>query len=232
MAKSTCLVEGCSTAARARGLCGAHWQRWSKHGHPLGPGHGEWTPPTAERTRATCTVADCGKAAKGRGLCQMHLSRLIRTGTTDPKPPRGCTVDGCDDEHEALGYCMKHVTRLRRYGDPLFVKRIVGDSPARFWDKVDKAGAVPAHLPESGPCWFWTGTRSDEGYGSVRWEGPMLKAHRVAYELLVGPIPEGLEIDHLCRVTSCVNPAHLEPVTPAVNVARRWEAERERNATA
>ena len=81
-------------------------------------------------------------------------------------------------------------------------------------------------------CWSWTGYCSRNGYARLNIAGRMWLAHRWSYEHFIGSIPDGLEIDHLCRVTSCVNPAHLEPVTPAVNVARRWEAERERNATA
>ncbi len=57
-------------------------------------------------------------------------------------------------------------------------------------------------------------------YGQLGVDGTKVQAHRFAYELLVGPIPDGLEIDHLCRVTACVNPAHLEPVTGQVNTLR------------
>ena len=65
-------------------------------------------------------------------------------------------------------------------------------------------------------CWLWAGARNADGYGVYR-RGV---AHRWAYERFVGPIPEGLEIDHLCRVRRCVNPAHMEPVTHVENVRR------------
>lgn len=70
-------------------------------------------------------------------------------------------------------------------------------------------------------CWLWTAAvDKDPGYGRI-WDGHrMAHAHRVVYELNVGPIPDGLELDHLCRVRHCVNPAHLEPVTHAENVRR------------
>ena len=74
-------------------------------------------------------------------------------------------------------------------------------------------------------CWIWQGA-TDGRYGQthvVCRENPQ-KAHRVAFELFVRPIPEGLHVDHLCRVPLCVNPGHLEPVTPAENVRRQNEA--------
>lgn len=86
-----------------------------------------------------------------------------------------------------------------------------GTEMLRFWGKVDKAGA----------CWEWTGTKSPNGYGTfkIRNTDP-LYAHRISYEAIVGPIPDGLHIDHLCRNRGCVNPAHMEPVTSKVNNLR------------
>ncbi len=69
-------------------------------------------------------------------------------------------------------------------------------------------------------CWEWAGTRF-RGYGMIGVRGlENRRAHRVSYETFVGPIPDGLTIDHLCRNRGCVNPAHLEPVTNKVNVLR------------
>lgn len=68
-------------------------------------------------------------------------------------------------------------------------------------------------------CWIWTGCQ-DHGYGKLRRKGKTYRVHRYVYSKLVGEIPEGLEIDHLCRTTLCCNPAHLEPVTPSVNQLR------------
>lgn len=78
----------------------------------------------------------------------------------------------------------------------------------------------------SGECWEWQGAINNRGYGSVtNGKGGSMLAHRKAYELAVGSIPTGLEIDHLCRNTRCVNPCHLEPVTRAENARRRSEAQ-------
>lgn len=80
----------------------------------------------------------------------------------------------------------------------------------RLWPRVDK----------SGDCWIWQGALTTWGYGTIRYKGRPCQAHRVAYELLVGPIPDGMQLDHICRVRACVNPAHLEPVTNRENVLR------------
>lgn len=80
----------------------------------------------------------------------------------------------------------------------------------RFLPKVEKTAT----------CWLWTGSLFRSGYGAFRYGGQMRVAHRFAYGLLVGPVPEGLQLDHLCRVRRCVNPAHLEPVSQQVNMAR------------
>lgn len=91
----------------------------------------------------------------------------------------------------------------------------------RFWPKVDKDGPVSDHRPDLGPCWLWTAYVDERGYGIFRWEsGRSEKAHRSAYLLSVGAIPDGLELDHLCKVRHCVRPTHLEPVTHVENIRR------------
>lgn len=86
--------------------------------------------------------------------------------------------------------------------------------PLSFWDRVE---------PQHDGCWLWTGAYEGlDGYGGV-WVpslGKVVKTHRVAWELAHGPIPDGAHVDHLCRVKRCVNPEHLEPVTPSVNAQR------------
>lgn len=69
-------------------------------------------------------------------------------------------------------------------------------------------------------CLLWTGAQISTGYGSVSIRSQHSLAHRLVYQAFVGPIPEGLELDHLCRTKLCVNPAHLEPVTHAENSRR------------
>lgn len=93
----------------------------------------------------------------------------------------------------------------------------------RFWAKVNKDGPVPAQRPELGPCWLWTSQYDTRGYGKFRQGNKRRKyhiAHRWAYLDLIGAIPAGLELDHLCKTHACVNPSHLEPVTHAENCRR------------
>lgn len=95
-----------------------------------------------------------------------------------------------------------------------------GTVEQRFWAKVDKHGPVPGPRPELGPCWIWQPQPGSSGYGNVSWNGRSVRTYWLAYTWLVGPVSEGLELDHLCRNRRCVNPAHLEPVTHQVNVLR------------
>lgn len=73
--------------------------------------------------------------------------------------------------------------------------------------------------PNSG-CWLWLGVLTKSGYGRVYSGGSLKMAHRVSFEMHVGEIPAGLDLDHLCRVRCCVNPEHLEPVTRKENIRR------------
>jgi len=81
----------------------------------------------------------------------------------------------------------------------------------RFWAAV--------HVADN-DCWEWTGSLNPHGYGAFNVNDGHRQAHRVAYEIIVGPIPDGLQIDHLCRNPPCVNPAHLEAVTQRENILR------------
>lgn len=129
------------------------------------------------------------------------------------RPEGPCSVDGCERTVYALTWCTMHYVRWKRHGDPTTKLTKRGEAPeARFASSYEVA--------ESG-CWQWTGALRGSGYGGFPDGRKTYRAHRWAYEHFVGPIPEGLELDHLCRNKLCVNPAHLEPVTRLVNIQRR-----------
>lgn len=94
----------------------------------------------------------------------------------------------------------------------LHVKSLKSDIERRLW-------ILTAPEPNSG-CWLWTGAVNPHGYAKIRIDGTDWLGHRLAYELFVGPIPRGLELDHKCRVRSCINPDHMEPVTGRENILR------------
>lgn len=141
-----------------------------------------------------------------------------------------CKEDGCTSPVKARGWCSRHYQRWYHHGDPAKVAWERGNPVANFWPKVDRRG--------DGECWPWLGYVDRDGYGHFMIPKPGggqndEPAHRFAYEMLVGPIPDGLHLDHVkergCTLRSCVNPAHLDPVTPGENI-RRGETGRIRAA--
>lgn len=140
----------------------------------------------------------------------------------------GCAVDGCARTATLKGWCEKHYRRWRKHGDPtktLSPTRVYGSTEERFWAKV-----LP---PNSEGCMLWNASLDRGGYGNFKAEGRQRGAHLFAYEFKIGPIPAGMQLDHVCHTASsdcpggincqhrrCVTPEHLEPVTQAENTRR------------
>ncbi len=97
---------------------------------------------------------------------------------------------------------------------PLYIR---GTAEERFMNKF-------IELPNG--CWQWQGDKSKKGYGRFWVGNKFAQAHRYAYELIKGPIPEGLEIDHLCHNPGCVNPDHMQLVTGQENIERGWQGKK------
>lgn len=183
-----------------------------------------------------CVVAECGRAAHCRGYCRRHYTRWVRHGDPlagapcSPDKMQGvpinamCSADGCDRpaaRRSDIGpLCINHSVKYRKIGHlGKWVK------PKR--DVIERLTEKATPEPNTG-CWLWTASGNNAGYGVILIDGKrgpgrpgkFVLAHRLMYERTVGPIPHGLDLDHLCRVRCCINPAHLEPVTRSVNLKR------------
>lgn len=109
------------------------------------------------------------------------------------------------------------------------VEAVIAPAPVTI---LDLLGHEISPEPNTG-CWIWTGASTEKGYGLVTIAGRSFQTHRLGYELAKGKIPDALQIDHLCRMPSCVNPEHMEAVTAAENQKRaRPYRRRTRNANA
>ncbi len=127
-----------------------------------------------------------------------------------------CQVPNCStgSPYHCKGYCRTHYERNLRHGSPHTLLRH-GPAPlplpVRFWRKVIKKEG----------CWKWLGYIRPDGYSEFAVDTSRnTPAHRIAYQEVIGPIPAGLQLDHLCRNRACVNPHHLEPVTAQTNTLR------------
>lgn len=156
--------------------------------------------------------------------------------STDGPNPDGYCMCGCGERtpiatRNSGGNLKGHPKKYVSVGHANTARTGFTSMADRFWSKADKSGGVDA-------CWPWLGYIAPQGHGQFApSHGKSVPAHRVAYELSVGPIPEGLVIDHLCHSADptcflaarcphrrCVNPAHLEPVTLGMNVLRSYLA--------
>ncbi len=131
-----------------------------------------------------------------------------------------CAIDGCGKPVQARDWCPAHYKRFLRHGDPLG-----GGTP----DHLPLVERILTSISVVNDCWIWQrALHHGNRYGLIAVNGLCLMAHRVSYEQFVGSIPDGLELDHLCKNKACVNPGHLEPVTRSENVRRGWPDRRRR----
>lgn len=119
-----------------------------------------------------------------------------------------CSVPDCQRVRKPLGLCQMHYDRKRRRGTLEPLVKLTREET--FWSRVDA----------SGDCWEWTRGKTSGGYGEFRVGYTQWSTHRYAWVNLVGEIPEGMHLDHLCRNRICCNPDHLEIVTGRVNILR------------
>ena len=124
-----------------------------------------------------------------------------------------CSIPDCSKRTHARGWCSMHLSRWQSNGDPLVSRK---DPETRF----------TKHTRWDGECLVWAAGLSPRGYGRFSLNGKAVRAHRYAWERVHGPIPEGMEVDHICHNTSCVNVAHLRLATSQENKRNRNGAQR------
>jgi len=200
---TVCAIEGCDKPWHARVWCVTHYARWQRHGDPNA---------YLRDYPDTCSVDGCARPFSAKGFCKHHYSKWYKHGDALwERPPIQlvCSIEGCDKPFKTKGLCSMHGERLRIHGDPLHVT-YRPTAHERFLAKVVKTDT----------CWLWQGSHTRQGHGTFNPHCKTIGAHRYSYEHYVGPIPESLDVDHMCRVPACVNPKHLEPVTKSENQLR------------
>ena len=121
-----------------------------------------------------------------------------------------CQIDGCGKPARHIGWCLSHYKRYNRYGDPL--------AGASRHYKTPEEAFLARSLPRDTGCIEWVGSRDAKGYGQLRIDGKLIKAHRYAVERANGPIPDGMVVMHLCDNPKCVNIEHLQVGSQRQNV--------------
>lgn len=149
----------------------------------------------------------------------MSGKRAVPYSGVGPSSERPCAIAECGKlvgPKGARGWCPRHYQRWKATGSPTGTSRLSAES--RFFAKVR----------QSGECWEWTAALDQSGYGlfsdSALRKGPggghLIRSHIWSYQFFICDVPDGLQLDHLCRNRRCCNPWHLEPVTNRVNGLR------------
>lgn len=194
----TCSDEECGKPIKTNGRCHSHNEKARRAALPF----------------KECIEDDCKKDSAKYGVagrCAMHSKRFrihgdasVTVRVAGGRPLNPCAADKCSSLENInwAPYCSMHGSRVRRHGDPTVIKQ-----PIRNF--IESLPTDPGW-----DCIIYGGTLTARGYGPYRY----------VYAKAWGGIPEGLQIDHKCRVISCVNPNHLEAVTPRENYRRKWVA--------
>lgn len=163
------------------------------------------------RPSRVCSIEGCEYSVKANKLCHAHNARLQRGQDLNTpirrRTKRFCDAPGCKREHHSGGWCAAHYRRTRN-GVP-----VNGRSPRHLWFKDGETG-----------CWVWVARLDKDGYGLIDLDNRTIRAHRWMYAQHAGDIPEGMTVDHICFVRSCVNPDHLRLLSHAENARMQRSA--------
>jgi hypothetical protein len=175
-------------------------------------------------------------AARSNGhdtYCRTCMRDLERRRQEDrkgePVPEANqCAIKGCTDRRKGLGFCNRHLKRFRIHGNPLAGRAYKSNEkrpkrPAGLSLEESFRWFMPGDPPDGGQTWLWQGPVDGKGYGTIRFEGRNVLAHRLAYEMFVGPIPDGMIVRHKNDTPLDVNPSNLELGTLIDNVQDRVE---------
>lgn len=166
-----------------------------------------------------------------KGLCEKHYARVRRNGDLQThsrweghvKVDKVCAVEDCETPSGRSNLCPKHYMRKRRTGSVELGPRVAHNrnTEADFWVQVAKGAAAQ--------CWLWTKGVDGDGYGRLSFRGEKIKAHRLAFRLTFGYLPEGDRmVCHSCDNPPCCNPAHLYDGTGSDNMHDAWTRGRKR----
>ena len=171
-----------------------------------------------ENNPTTCICEACGKEFASKSGHANRFCTLVCYWNSPHKRKPTQPCEGCGQQFTPVAGHANRFCSFSCYWNSPHPTRAADE---RFWEKVQKNGPLPSYNESLGPCWIWTAAKNPKGYGlfSPGKDGH-IGAHVFAYELENGPIPDGREIDHKCRVHACVRPDHLEAVTHQVNMLR------------
>lgn len=165
-----------------------------------------------------CSISGCDGKFIAKGLCHKHYMQVRRKsqkdGTFKPKERAKCHV--CGLPATGLKLCNRHYIQFKKGLLGNVVEHRERTSPVTF----DWLEENSERIPEAG-CMIWLRSVDEKGYGLVRNQKKLYRAHRLSYELVNGPIPDGMFICHRCDTPSCINPDHLFAGTALENAQDR-----------